>query len=886
MKSMATENKSGLLDRLQHFIRQPRKDETEQAFFRISICVLLFVFLLAAGQLTNSTIHSGVMVTLVLTGIYLVFSIIVLWWIHGHYHHVSLIRFVTMGLDLSAISAALYFSEEYGAVLFGVYLWVILGNGFRYGKRYLYAGMVMGLTGFLTVFILGDYWAMHRIMGIGWIIGLIILPLFVNRLINRLHLLVAQANEASAAKSRFLANMSHEIRTPLNAILGMSHILYQTLLTTEQREYTRSIQSSGGALMSLLENILDISKIEAGKMTVENVDFDLHEAMGQITEMFAASARVKGLRFGLQISPQLPFALRGDPTKLRQIMANLVGNAIKFTHEGSVTLRLAPSGWTEDGVKLHFVVEDTGIGIPEAAQKQIFEIFTQADSSTTRRYGGTGLGTTIARQLVELMGGRIGLVSRDGVGSAFWFEVPVRFQGSATGDTERLPLRMQRVLIVGRLAKHVQALREVLSSWGMDAVVSDTMNAALPLLTDTLSGRAPGIGAAIIIDDFAPSSLVDFLAKLRNIDSETMIPAVLYCYHSGDPAPLDDYLRYGWLAVVTALDRPTVLYNALHAADAIRGQPVVQSSADTATAKNNRHHRILVAEDNATNQLVVKMILESAGHSVLMANNGEEALDAIEKEKFDVAILDVHMPVLDGFETARILRFGDRSQRDLPIAFLTADVTPEAVAEAKKLGVEVYITKPINPAALLRLVNTLTDQPTPAPVLSVLENNKTTTASHPVEHVDSAVLNNFCALGESAGDKDFLGRLLAVYSREAKLELDDFRLAIQKRDPRILRTCLHRLKSVASAAGATTLTTACETIANRPFDDVMENSAHILDMLTAEHEASRDAIFDYQLMRSRALQPDIPQNPVRLKVVASGRKPPHPGTDPQSSTES
>ncbi len=874
----------GLLSRLRHILKQPRQDEVEQAIFRIAICALLLVFLLIADYMANAVSTPGVTTALLVTGIYMLFAIIILWWIHGYHHHAALIRFVTMGLDLSVISTALYFSEEYGAVLFGVYLWVVLGNGFRYGKRYLYAGMVMCLTGFVAVFMLSDYWAMHRITGMGWIIGLIILPLFVNRLINRLHALVEQANEASAAKSRFLANMSHEIRTPLNAILGMSHILYQTPLTGEQREYTRSIQSSGDALLSLLENILDISKIEAGKMTVEDVAFDLHAVLAQIAEMFATPARDKGLRVGLQISPQVPFALRGDTTKLRQVLVNLVGNAIKFTHDGTVTLRVVSSGWTEGGVNVHFAVEDTGIGIPQDAQKRIFEIFTQADNSTTRRYGGTGLGTTIARQLVELMGGKIGLTSREGAGSTFWFDIPVRFQGSTTGDTERLPLQMRRVLVVGRLAKHVQALRDVLSSWGMESVASETMNAALPLLMDSLAGRAPEMGAAIIIDDFAPTSLVDFLAKLRNVDGEMMIPAILYCRQSGSTTPLDDYLRLGWLSVVNATDRPTVLYNALHAADAIRARPVSHGSADTGVAKNNRHSRILVAEDNATNQLVIKMMLETAGHSVFLANNGEEALDAIEKEKFDLAILDIHMPVLDGFETVRILRFGDRSRRDLPVAFLTADVTAEAVAQAKKLGVEVYITKPINPESLLKAVDALTRPFLPTLVPSTPE-NRTTPTQRQAERVDTTVLNNFCVLGESAGDKDFLGKLLIVYSREATLELEDFRLAVQKHDPGLLRTCLHRLKSVAAAAGAIALKAACETIENRPFEDVVENGPRILEMLTTEHNESREAIFDYQLKRSRSVRSDALQSPVRLKVISSSRRS-NPGIDPQSSTDS
>jgi two-component system sensor histidine kinase RpfC len=823
------------------------------------------------------------MVALVLTGIYMFFASMILLWLHGHRPHTKPLRLVTMMLDLAAISAALYYSGEYGAVLFGVYLWVVLGNGFRYGKFYLYAGMAICLVSFVAVFALSDYWANHRAMGIGWAVGLVILPLFVNRLINRLHVLVEQANEASAAKSRFLANMSHEIRTPLNAVLGLSHILSQTSLTTEQREYTQSIQSSGRALLSLLENILDISKIEAGKLTVEQVNFDLHELVGQIGAMFAAPARSTGLRFAVQISPQVPFALRGDPTLLRQVLVNLVGNAIKFTREGTVTLRVMPSVGEEDTGNIRFEVEDTGIGIPESAQQRIFEIFTQADSTMTRRYGGTGLGTTIARQMVELMGGKIGLFSREGVGSTFWFDIPARLQGISTADTERPPLRMRRALVAGCVAESVGALRAVLSGWGIDPVTTDSMHAALSLLKKAASGRALTIDAVIIIDDFPATSLVDFASKLRDVDSDTLIPAVLYYSHGWNKPP-EHYLHVGYVSVVSANDQPTVLYNALHAADALRQHPASQDSVAAESANTGGPYRILVAEDNATNQLVIKMVLESAGHSVVITRNGEEALDAIEQQDFDVAIFDMHMPVLDGLDAVRILRFGDRQKRDLPVAFLTADVTAEAVAQAKGLGVDVYLTKPMNPDFLLKTINELAG---PAKLASAASGPEThlVGAQHQFGRVDHATLENFYALGQSGGDKDFLEKLLNVFSREAKSELEDVRAALQKRDPRLLRTCLHRLKNIAGAAGATSLTAVCESIERRSFDYAVENAPRILELLTAEHDAIRLSILDYLNKRTRPETAINSSGPVRLKVISGSRRP-APGVDPETPKDS
>ena len=877
------ENHSGLLDRLNQLIKRPRSDEIEQALFRIGICALLFIFLVIADVMTSEVTRPGVMIALLLTGIYMFFASIILWWLRSNYPHMASLRLVTMGLDLFAISAALYFSEEYGAVLFGVYLWVVLGNGFRYGKFYLYAGMAMCLTGFIAVFTLNDYWAMHRSMGLGWAVGLVILPLFVNRLINRLHVLVEQANEASAAKSRFLANMSHEIRTPLNAILGLSHVLNQTSLTSEQREFTHSIQSSGRALLSLLENILDISKIEAGKLSVERVDFDLHALVGQIGAMFAAPARSAGLRFSVQVSPHVPFALCGDPTLLRQVLVNLVGNAIKFTREGSVTLRLLPSSTVEAGTQIRFEVVDTGIGISADAQQRVFEIFTQADSTMTRRYGGTGLGTTIARQMVELMGGQIGLISREGVGSTFWFNLPAHLQGITATNAGRPPLHLRRVLVAGCTSESVNALCAILTGWGIEPVTTDSITSTLSLLKKTAPGRTLTTDAVIMLDDFPAANLIDFASKLGNIGGETLIPALLYCSH-GWNKPAEYYLQSGYLSVVNASDQPTVLYNALHAAAALLQHPESLDSTEKETANIGGPYRILVAEDNATNQLVIRMVLESAGHTVVITSNGEEALNAIEEQEFDVAIFDMHMPVLDGLDAVRILRFGDRQKRDLPVAFLTADVTAEAVAQAKGLGVDVYLTKPMNPDFLLKTINELaapahqTSAVSTAGINIVVEQDQ-------VGRVDPATLSNFYTLGQSGGDKDFLEKLLNVFSREAKAELGDVRLALQTRDPQLLRNSLHRLKSIASAAGATSLSKACEQIGRHSFNHAVEDAPRILEILSSEHAAAHRSILDYLNSRSRSEAPAGTPNSVRLKVVSGSRKS-TPNADPSSSADS
>ena len=551
------------LPRLKETLARRPDSEHQQALVRVVmlLVVLGYLLLVVSGR---PAVERELGLALRFLSLEFLVSFVIVGWLLARPGISMPRRVLGMFADYSLMGVGLHLLGDLLAPLYVIILWVTIGNGLRYGPRFLFAAIGFAFVTFLTVITTTPYWQQNPWIAWGLLVGLVAVPLYLSSLLRALTRATEAAKAASAAKSRFLATMSHEFRTPLNGILGMAELLVTTPMTSEQRDSADVIRTSAKALQLLVEDVLDISAIEAGKLKRNDADFSLPELVDSIHVMLLSGAQSKGLVFEQRLAQDVPRFLHGDSGHLRQILVNLLSNAIKFTERGKVSLDIGVLGRGDGSVQLRFAVRDTGIGIPKEALDRIFQAFEQAESGRDRRYGGTGLGTTIAKALTGILGGRIGVESEVGHGSLFWIEVPFR----------------------------------------VPAQVAD-------------SGHA------------GPDNVIAF------------------------------------------------------------SDPFVRHRARV------RSMRILVADDQAANVMVLRRLLEKAGHRLGIVEDGEAVLAALEVDSYDVVVTDLHMPGLSGLETIKQARFMQAGRKQTPFIVLTADATPEARMECERAGAYAVLAKPV-----------------------------------------------------------------------------------------------------------------------------------------------------------------------------------------------